>query len=151
MAHPLFLTTVAVLLLGSPLAIRADEPSTAEREIRALEAAVSRAVVQADREFFEKHLADDFTHTSHSGRFVNRVQWLEGIKPGRSLYKSYDVEDLVVRIYRDTAVATGRSAPTGTNSRGEPITGKYRFTRVWVKREGKWQVVAFQGTRIDQP
>ena len=129
----------------------------AEREIRDLEARLSRAVVAGDRGLFDRVLASDFTHTSHSGQFKTRAEWMAEDKvdsrqgkpqAGKTTYEAFDVDDLAVRIYGETAVVTGRSSPKGRTAKGEPIRGQYRFLRVWVKRGGSWQVVAFQGTRI---
>jgi ketosteroid isomerase-like protein len=131
-----------------------------EREIRELEAQCSRAVVAGDRAFFDRVLAADFTHTSHSGVFKTRAQWMaedkvdsrqEKPQAGKTIYEAFDVDDLAVRIYGDTAVVTGRSSPRGRTAKGEPMRGQYRFIRVWVKNGDRWQVVAFQGTRIPGP
>jgi ketosteroid isomerase-like protein len=132
-----------------------DEPG-AEREIRGLEDELARAVVHPDRALYDRLLADDFTHTSHSGVFKTKAEWMaedkfsdkEAPRPGRTSYEAFDVDDLAVRVYGDTAVVTGRSTPKGTDAKGQPIRGRYRFQRVWVKRHGRWQAVAFQGTRI---
>src|SRR5262249_33729359 len=132
----------------------------AEREIRELEAQLSQAVVAGDRAFFEHVLADDFTHTSHSGQFKTRAEWMAETKvenrpgtpqPGRTVYEAFDVDDLAVRLYGETPVVTGRTTPKGRTAKGEPMRGRYRFLRVWVKRGGRWQAVAFQGTRIAEP
>jgi ketosteroid isomerase-like protein len=144
-----------------------DDPATgreginlSEREVRDLEIRLARAVVEGDRAFFERVLADDFTHTSHSGVFKTRAEWMaEGKgssqpakpKTGTTRYDALDVDDLAVRIYGDTAVVTGRTTPKGQTAKGQPMTGQYRFQRVWVKRQGQWRAVAFQGTRIAQP
>jgi ketosteroid isomerase-like protein len=138
------------------LAPGGDDPAGAEREIRDLEAQLARAVLHPDRALYERVLADDFTHTSHSGVFKTRAEWLAEDKfggktdprPGRTTYDAFDVDDLAVRVYGDTAVVTGHSTPRGRDAKGEPIRGQYRFLRVWVKRQGRWQAVAFQGTRI---
>jgi ketosteroid isomerase-like protein len=55
-----------------------------------------------------------------------------------------------IRVYGDTAVVTARTTPRGRDSKGKPITGQYRYLRVWAKRDGQWRAVAFQGTRIAQ-
>ena len=137
-----------------------DRNTRAEREVRELEAQLNRAVLEGDRAFFERVLAPDFTHTSHTGKFKTRTEWMaenkfasskEEPKPGKTSYIGFDVDDLAVRIYGETAVVTGRSTPKGQNSKGEPIRGQYRFLRVWVQRQGQWQVVAFEGTRIAEP
>jgi len=43
--------------------------------------------------------------------------------------------------YGDTAVETGRSTMNGQD-RGKTVPRDNRFTRVWVKRLGRWQLVA---------
>ena len=144
---------------ASPSSGEDDVRSGTEREVRDMEEQFARAVVRGDRAFFERVLADDFTHTSHTGVFKTRGQWLADAKASdpaddkapRTRYVSNRVDDLAVRLYGETAIATGRTTPTGTNAKGEPITGRYRFLRVWVKRQARWQAVAFQGTRIAQP
>jgi ketosteroid isomerase-like protein len=137
-----------------------DRVAVDEREVRELEQRFSDAIVRADRAFFERVLGNDFTHTSHSGTFKTKAEWMAESKfddpkadpgAGRTRYESLDVDDLQVRIYGDTAVVTGRTTPKGRNAKGEPITGRYRYLRVWAKREGQWRAVAFQGTRIAQP
>ena len=147
---------IAAAALGSAK-IEGRQALGAEREIRELEAQLSRAVVAGDRGLFDRVLASDFTHTSHSGQFKTRAEWMAEDKvdsrqgkpqAGKTTYEAFDVDDLAVRIYGETAVVTGRSTPKGRTARGEPIRGQYRFLRVWVKRDGRWQAVAFQGTRI---
>ena len=143
------------LLLAATAAERAraqggGEQAAAE-EIRKLEAQFNEAIVKADLKAFDRLMADDFTHTNQSGKFRTKAQWLANHKPGRSAYDAFEVDDLAVRVYGDTAVVTARSTPKGRTSSGEPITGQFRFLRVWARRDGRWQAVAFQGTRIAEP
>jgi ketosteroid isomerase-like protein len=156
------LILIAGIAATAPGSAKVDDrqDARAEREIRALEAQLSRAVVAGDRAFFERVLAADFTHISHAGKFKTRAEWMAEEKvenrqgkpqAGKTTYEAFDVDDLAVRIYGETAVVTGRSTPKGRNARGEPIRGQYRFLRVWVQRDGRWQAVAFQGTRIAEP
>jgi hypothetical protein len=62
----------------------------------------------------------------------------------------YDVSDLKVRVYMDTAVVTGTADTKGTIPGGNP-RGPVLFTRVYVKKDGRWQAVALQQTPIRQP
>jgi ketosteroid isomerase-like protein len=151
--------TLALLAGGAALAQTAatfgQGGSRDEEEVRGLEEQLAKAVVRGDREFFERNLADDFTHTSHTGAFKTKAQWMAESKfsdarqkPETTRYDAFEVDELAVRVYGETAVVTGRSTPKGTTAKGEPITGQFRFLRVWVKRQGRWQAVAFEGTRI---
>jgi ketosteroid isomerase-like protein len=145
----------------APVILAADGPvdNPAVREIQELEAQFGRAVIAGDRAYYDRVLAEDFTHTSHSGVFKTRAEFMAENKfdqkkdpeSGRTRYDAYDVDDLAIRVYGDTAVVTGRTSPRGVTAQGKSISGQYRYLRVWVKRLGRWQAVAFQGTRIAQP
>src|SRR5262245_38820037 len=106
---------IAAIALGSAQVDDRRQDLDAEREIRELEAHLSRAVVSGDRAFFERVLADDFTHTSHSGQFKTRAQWMAENKfevrqgkpqAGKTTYEAFEVDDLAVRLYGETAVVT---------------------------------------------
>ena len=50
----------------------------------------------------------------------------------------------------NAAVVTYRSTDHGTYN-GKDISGQYRWTDVFVKHNGQWQVVSTQGTHITPP
>jgi ketosteroid isomerase-like protein len=141
-------TATAISKTAANSGILATPEQEVEQQIRDLESQVNAAVLSGDLRVFERLLAEDFTHTNQTGVFRTRVQWLANHKPGQSPYTRYDVDELKIRVYGDTAVVTARTTPQGQDSKGKPITGQYRYLRVWAKRDGKWQAVAFQGTRI---
>jgi ketosteroid isomerase-like protein len=128
--------------------IGAGSEQGAEKQVRDLEGQINAAVVSGELHVFERLLADDFTHTNQTGKSRTRIEWLANHKPGQTPYEAYDVDDLKIRVYGDTAVVTARTTPKGRDSKGNPITGQYRYLRVWAKRDGQWRAVAFQGTRI---
>jgi ketosteroid isomerase-like protein len=148
------ITAAAATITGTAISSSLID-SQAEKEVQNLEQALAKAVVRGDRDFFERTLAQEFTHTSHTGAFKSRAEWMAESKfsgarekTGATRYDEFELDDLAVRIYGDSAVVTGRSTPKGTTAKGEPITGQFRFLRVWVRRQGRWQAVAFEGTRI---
>lgn len=55
---------------------------------------------------------------------------------------------MLVRVYGNTAVVTGRSKRKRMNGDVVVVTGQVRFTRVWAKLGAGWQVVAAQSTPI---
>jgi ketosteroid isomerase-like protein len=131
----------AKLLAAAPIAAE-------EKNVRELEDQVHAAVVQGDVETFDRLFAEDFTHTSRDGKFRTRAEWMKGRVQGKTNYVSFDVENQQIRIYGETAVVTGLSKPSWREPDGSLATGQFRFLRVWVMREGRWQAVAFQATRI---
>jgi Ketosteroid isomerase homolog len=71
------------------------------------------------------------------------------VKSGDLKIESSTNEDMKVQVHGDTAVVTYRSTDKG-NYKGNDLSGQYRWTDVFVKRNGRWQIVAGQGTRIMQ-
>jgi hypothetical protein len=71
-------------------------------------------------------------------------------KIGSFKYSAREVSDLVIRVYGDSAVVTGRARQAGTENGGD-YGGENRFTRVYVKRNGRWITVALQVTLVEKP
>lgn len=141
---------ISMLGMGAPSStvIAAVPGNAGEKTVRELEDRLNAAVVQGDVATFDKLFADDFTHTSRDGRFRTRAEWMKGRVQGKTNYVSFDVDDLQIRIFSETAVVTGLSKPSWREQDGSLANGQFRFLRVWAKRDGRWQAVAFQATRI---
>ena len=109
------------------------------------------AMVRADAAGWSRYIAGEWVLTYSDGTLVTKPMALADLKEGALRIESFRLDDMKVRVYGDTAVVTGRTTPKGRNAKGEPMTGQYRFLRVWLKQRGEWRAVAFQGTRIAQP
>jgi ketosteroid isomerase-like protein len=116
-----------------------------EKEIKALELEIARAVVASDGEFIERVWDDDFFYTGVRGEVKQRDQVVSELKSGKLRFELLQFDDVRVRVYGTTAVATGLATTKGRGPQGE-ISGKFRYTRVYVKRGEQWRLVAFQGT-----
>jgi uncharacterized protein (TIGR02246 family) len=136
---------IAVCLIGGGAGETDDAKS-----IRELEARVNKAVLDGDVATFDRLFAEDFTHTSQDGQFRTRAEWIKGRVQGKSSYTSYDTQDLQIRNYGNTSVVTCLVKPSWKERDGTAASGRFRLLRVWVKRDGHWQLVAFQSTRISE-
>jgi len=124
--------------------------SSNERVVKALERNYAEAVIRQDVPALERILADDFIATSSRGELRNKGQEIDDIKPSPDyVMKGFDLDDVSVRVFGDTAIATGRST-LKASYKGRDSISLFRYTRVYVKRKGKWQVVSQQLTRIPQ-
>jgi ketosteroid isomerase-like protein len=61
-----------------------------------------------------------------------------------------DLDEISVNVYGDTAVSFTSQEEKSTYG-GRDTRGHYHFTDVWVKKGGRWQVVASHGSRFDEP
>jgi Domain of unknown function (DUF4440) len=66
-------------------------------------------------------------------------------RSGRMKFDRYDTSDVRVRVYGDAAVVTGR-VERARNLSGRVVDDDWRFTKVYVRRDGQWQVVAFHAS-----
>ncbi len=113
-----------------------------------LEQRLAAAWVKGDRGFIERLLADDWTVTDPAGRILTRQQVLdETFSSAERRIEAMTVDDVKVRLLGATAVATGRTRATGSY-RGQSVTVVLRFMDVFHFRDGRWQIVASQGTTV---
>ena len=94
----------------------------------------------------DQYEADDIVSIDPGGRVTDKVQDKKDIS-GDLKFQSNEISDLKIHVFDNTAVVAGTSTLTGA-FKGEDISGTYRYTDVWVKRNGKWQVVASQATKV---
>ena len=124
--------------------------ASVEEELKKLETDRAAAVVKVDIATLDKQTADDYTLINANGQAMDKKQTLDAIKTGQTKITSNEQSELKVRVYGDVAVITGKSDVKGMIS-GTEVNGPVRFTRVYVKKNGGWQSVAFQQTRVSQP
>ena len=118
-----------------------------QEHLKKLEKDRAAAVVKNDVATLDKQTADDYTLITMNGQMSSKSQMLDNFKTGKSKVTSNEVSDLNVRVYGDTAVVTGKADVKGTLG-GQDANGTVMFTRVYVKKGGRWQSVAFQQTRV---
>lgn len=116
-----------------------------EREVKHIEDQIGEAVVSRDAAFVDRIWAEEFVYTGVRGEVKNKADILAELKAGDLKFDLLKFDDVRVRIFGDAAVVTGRAITKGRSKQGE-ISGQFRYTRVYVKRKGAWQLVAFQGT-----
>ena len=74
---------------------------------------------------------------------------MENIKSGATQFDSISRENEETRVFGNTAVVTGRSVMQVIYG-GKESSGPYSTINVWVKMQGRWQIVANQTTPIAQ-
>ena len=118
-------------------------------EIIQLENRRIEAMTKQDVQALEEILADDLSYTHSTGRLESKAEFISNLTSGRTKYQSIERDDVKVRQYGDTAVVTGR-AKFHVNANGQDIKFQVRFTDVYAKRDGVWQMVAWQSTKLPE-
>ncbi len=116
-----------------------------EQELKRLEDEWLNSYLRGDKQTFDRIVADDFTRTDESGKFATKAEEKELVQaPPASVKVSLTNEDVQVRVYGDTAIVTGRIVSKVQGG----LNFQSRFTDTFVKRNGRWQVVARHYSRI---
>ena len=135
------------LLLGQspagPPVSEGERPRT-EAEIRQIlkDLAVGQRS-KVDAKELERFYADEFTSINASGQVQNRAAIIAASASGRISAQSYELEEVAIQIYGDIAVAR-----TSSRIEGNTASGRFRHLRVFIKRDGRWQIIATQMTKI---
>ena len=125
---------------GQEGAIR-DQKRIVEQAIRELDDERIQAQIHADAIALERIYADDFIGVGPSGTVRAKPQVISDFTSGDLKFQSITTDDVRVRVYENVAVETGRSTMTGQD-KGKAVPHDTRFTRVWVKQQGRWRLVA---------
>lgn len=144
----------ALLLLVAVVSVSQEDKKgkskgagSAEDQIKALLDQRREAAIKADIAVLEATTPNDYTRIGPNGAIQNKAEYLQSFKDGSFKYQSIEVKDQKIRIYGNAAVATGTADIKGTN-KGQDVSGSYVVSQLLVKRDGKWQVVHFQSTKI---
>lgn len=140
-------SSVALTQVASP---KKSSGNIAEQALKRNEASYAEAVKRQDTLALSTLLADDFVAISSRGEVRNKAQEIDDIKASPDFsVEAFDLDDLNMRIFKGTAVVTGRSKLEVTY-KGQRSTTRFRYTRVYLKRKSRWQLIAQQLTRIPQ-
>jgi ketosteroid isomerase-like protein len=145
----IFLAVLLILASVAPRSWAAQAPGPSEQELIALENDWSQAAVKRDGAALQRFYADEYIFTDENGVVSNKTQEILNLTNGIFRLTSYKFEDVKVRVYGDVAVVTGRNTIKGIwEDVKRDISGPYRFTDVFVKRNGRWQCVASQSSAV---
>lgn len=145
-AGMLALLALASLALGQ----KNGKSGGVEQTLMQTEQELLDAVLHNDSAKFDRTLAQTYTFTAPDGTTQNKTEFMADLKSGALKMESSKNDEMKVQVYGNTAVVTYRSTDKG-NYKGNDISGQYRWTDVFVKQQGRWQIVSTQGTRIAQP
>ena len=114
-----------------------DQKDT-ERYILDSERQWAESVATGDTSAIERILADDFVGVDPKGHLYTKRQMIDDTRNAPKYFVSNRLNDVKVRFYGATAIAQG-SETWGKRS-GE--RGRFVWTDTWLKRNGRWQIVA---------
>jgi ketosteroid isomerase-like protein len=114
-----------------------------EHELVELAHVWAGAVQAHDRERLESIVAREFSLVGRSDE-KSREEWLDEWS-GSYVIDEWRYEEIEVELYGNTAVLSSRYSQTARHDDADR-SGSYLVTDVWVRRDGRWQVVRRHAT-----
>lgn len=133
---------VVVLLSASSIAAGQYRKGSIEDKLIQLDRAWTFAELKGDKKSAGAMVAVDYVGTTQEGVLEDKAKYLSEIAPNADMVRS---DDYKVRIFGNTAIMTHRATVEGVRNI------QIRSTHVWMKRGGKWLIVAHHGSRITPP
>ena len=135
------------------LALTMSQPAPAggdvTRELTQFEQRLAATWKKGDCAAWGEMIAAEWSVTHLTGEVIPKARALEMCRTPDAPIETLEIDDLLVRLFGDAAVVTGRTRfATGGAT---PIRIALRFTDVFVRRGGRWQVVASQSTGLGSP
>ena len=138
----LFPIVIASALLGQTKGGK----NAAEEVLIQIEHEWSQADLKKDAAALNRILAEDWIGIDFEGTVIDKARARRGIVSDAAALESTVLRDMKVRIYGDTAIVTGTDTEKG-EYHGKDSSGKYVWTDVFVRRDGRWQAVSSQSTK----
>jgi len=136
-------SVAALVLLLLALGARAD----AAEDVRRLDFDITVATWTGDTVWFEENLADDYLLITPGGTPRTKKEFIRELTPPGLKMDPYDPSEVLVRVYGDTAVVTGRAIQKFILG-GARYTNDRRYTNVYVKRKARWFLVSGHSSSI---
>ncbi len=141
----LTLTLAATLLAAT--AAPTIAATTIEAAIMQMENDWAVAGVKKDYAAIERIMAKDWVGQDESNDKHTRAGFITVLKAGDLVITSEKMGPMTVKVVGDVAVVQG-SEDEVSSWKGTDTSGKYNYTDVFAKRDGKWQAVASQSSKV---
>ena len=122
----------------------ASSKQSVEGHLIELERQLSAALVREDAAVLDRLWSNDLVFTFPNGKVSNKAQRLANQKPAAQPSQSESEtsnDEVKVYLYGNTAVVTVLSTWSGKEN-NKAYSSQFQATHVWVKQEGRWQLVA---------
>ena len=139
------LSILAVIFIQTSVAKPDDSADV--QELKRLEKVWNDAYVRADADALEQLCANDLVVTMTDMVVLNKRSSIAILRSGKVKFERYETSDLGIHVYDRAAVVTGRLQRT-RSVQGREVNDEWRFTKVYIRRGGKWLVVAWHASTV---
>jgi ketosteroid isomerase-like protein len=118
--------------------------------IEKLERMWQQAELTANTATMTTMLSDDYLGIYGDGTLATKAETIDSFKQGTTKFSHIHTWDRKIRVFGSTAVVVSKAQVTGEHD-GESLNGYYRYTRVYHRKNGVWQIVSFEASASHPP
>ena len=115
-------------------------------ELIRLEKVWNDAHLQGEAEKLDHLWSNDIEIVVPSMAAMNKATALAFARSGRMKFRTYETSNLQVRLFGDIAIVSGQMKRSRT-LQGNSVTDNWLFTKVYHRKDGRWQVIHFQASQ----
>ncbi len=124
-----------------------SDAASVEQTLKQMERDWNQATIAKDFKMVDRIMADDWTGVDFRGVIVTKAETMEELKSGESSNESVELGEMQVKVFGNTAVVMGTDTEK-SSYHGQDSSGKYAWIDVFTMRDGRWQAVASQSTKL---
>ncbi|MGE3705253.1 MAG: nuclear transport factor 2 family protein [Vicinamibacterales bacterium] len=150
MTARVLLVLAVVLFMAGPAGAQDRRGQSDQQILIDLEKQWDAAFLKNDVAFVDGVLAQEFVAIYDDGSRGDRTRELKLVEEFNQQIDSSTLDDFLIKIYGDTAVVGFTRTLVGP-SKGQRLEYVMRYLDVFVMRDGRWQCVVSQSTRVGKP
>ena len=135
------------MLLCPHIDLYASDTAKDQKAVLTIDQERTDAQIKQDAATLDRLLGDDLTYVHASGLVQSKAEFIADLKSSKRVYKSVINSDVNVRLLQDAAVITAKSE-ISVSFEGKENDLSLQLIEVYAKRNGRWQLIAYQSTRL---
>ena len=139
--------TALSLLLCLDVRLFASDSAKDQKAVLAIDQERTDAQIKQDAAALDRLLGDDLTYVHASGLVQGKAEFIADLKSSKRVYKKVINSDVNVRLLQDAAVITAKSE-ISVSFDGKENNLSLQVIEVYARRNGGWQLIAYQSTRL---
>jgi ketosteroid isomerase-like protein len=137
---PLLALTLAIFSVA-PCA-RAQDNSAIESNLKQMEDAWGKAIMEKDSATVGNMVAEDFAGIDSKGKRQNKTQLLDELKNSKDTVSASANDSMEVHVYGpNLATVVGMSSEKGKDKDGKQFSRSFGWVDTWMQRNGKWECI----------
>jgi ketosteroid isomerase-like protein len=137
---------IQIALALMVVTVQSGQAADVTRELEAFEQTLAATWKSGDCDGWGRMLADDWSVIHITAEVMTRADALKICRQPRPAIDTFAIDQVAVRQFGDAAVVTGRTTIKSGGTDAQSLT--LRFSDFFIRRDGRWQVVASHATRI---